>query len=488
MNTPSAFTADALSENLRCPAGALTALAGAAQPMLRVSAAIRRFCPQIVIRTLAGDDLPMVRMSAARNQRCPSDVLAELAQDPDPQVRESVAANPVCSPDLLTELTGDATVLVRCAVADHPACNPDLLAMLANDRNDLVRCHTAKNSLCPPRALVRLADDPEEMIAEAAAGNPRCPAEILERFCDDAYVASRTDNICAAAAANPSIPLAAFDHISADDCAVASGDAVSDPACPQRLLEVLARFAPECSASEAAASNQNCPPEALKIFASSESFRVRCRAASNPATPSSVLAVLSNDTNTAVAVTAALNPSTPWAGLRDCARRLAAEQRAEQRSEQRSWHAPRSGLRGRGRCLSATRRNSCQNLTLGQERSQHQSPAAPMAASWSAGSNYRGEAFSLPTQQATTGRLLFGTPERRRSRSRSLSGSLSASDRLRPAATPPSPLPAGTTDAKQPRLGHPQPDGRPTRRGLLAGRTGSLRQRCRSCRARLRVI
>ena len=332
MNTPSAFTDDALSENLRCPAGALTALAGAAQPMLRVSAAIRRFCPQVVIRTLAGDDFSMVRMSAARNPRCPSDVLAELAQDPDPQVRESVAANLVCSPDLLTELAGDATVLVRCAVADHPTCSPDLLAMLANDARDLVRCHTAKNPLCPPLALVRLADDPEEMIAEAVAGNPRCPAEILERFCDDAYVASRTDNICAAAAANPSIPLAAFDHISADDCAVASGDAVSDPACPQRLLEVLARFAPECSASEAAASNQNCPPEALKLFASSESLSVRCRAASNPATPSAVLEMLSNDTNTAVAVTAALNPSTPWAGLRDCARRLAAEQRAEQRS------------------------------------------------------------------------------------------------------------------------------------------------------------
>ena len=74
------------------------------------------------------------------------------------------------------------------------------------------------------------------------------------------------------------------------------------------LLEYILNHENACTAL---ANDPTCPPDVLRVVATSGNMYVRHAAARNPNTPADVLVVLSHDPDSSVVVAVARNPACP---------------------------------------------------------------------------------------------------------------------------------------------------------------------------------
>lgn len=78
-----------LASGVSTPSDLLVALAGDADPEVRLLVAKNPSTPHHVVAKLARDSARLVRLGLAQDQHCPVELLSALADDLDPTVRES---------------------------------------------------------------------------------------------------------------------------------------------------------------------------------------------------------------------------------------------------------------------------------------------------------------------------------------------------------------------------------------------------------------
>ncbi|MFI1191196.1 hypothetical protein [Streptomyces californicus] len=190
----------ALARNPRIPLDVLTGLAtgtrtGAA-PLPRIASA-----SPTEVAALAGSADPAVRMLVARRRDLPAGLRDALAADPDAKVAGAVAPHPGLAEPRLRDLARRHGVRVVAGIAANPDATPALLAELARHRPPVRKALRAiaghANATAP--ALLACLDDPEARVV--AAGHPALPAEVITALITGADLRSAE-----AAAANPSLP------------------------------------------------------------------------------------------------------------------------------------------------------------------------------------------------------------------------------------------------------------------------------------------
>ncbi|MFE9461760.1 hypothetical protein [Streptomyces californicus] len=190
----------ALAENPRIPLDVLTRLATAtrtgAAPLPRIASA-----SPAEVAALAGSADPVVRMLVARRRDLPAGLRDALAADPDAKVAASVAPHPGLAEPLLHALARRHGVQVIAGIAANPDATPALLAELARHRPPVRKALRAiaghANATAP--ALLACLDDPEARVV--AAAHPALPTETITALLTGADLRSAE-----AAAANPSLP------------------------------------------------------------------------------------------------------------------------------------------------------------------------------------------------------------------------------------------------------------------------------------------
>ncbi|WP_151774138.1 hypothetical protein [Streptomyces abyssomicinicus] len=189
-----------LAHNPQVPLDVLTRLAGSARMGDTLVPRIAAASPDEV-EELAQSPDPAVRMLVARRRDLPPATRDALAADPDAKVVKSVAphpglseaqlramadrhgvrvvakiaANPDATPALLEDLTrhGPSVRKALREVARHPrATAPALLACLADRR---ARPMAARHPALPPSVVVELLTDTDGQVVAAAASNPSLP-------------------------------------------------------------------------------------------------------------------------------------------------------------------------------------------------------------------------------------------------------------------------------------------------------------------------
>lgn len=170
------------------------------------------------VRALAGSPSPQVRMLVAERRDLPADIRDRLARDPDAKVVNAVAPHPGIPEELLREMVArhGARVIVR--VAANPGASAGLLTDLARHDPPVPRVlrEIARRAGAPAEALELCLADPRAR--PIAAGHPNLPPDRIASLITGAMARSTTpemeDEVAAAAAANPSLPVYVMERLS----------------------------------------------------------------------------------------------------------------------------------------------------------------------------------------------------------------------------------------------------------------------------------
>lgn len=196
-----------LAGNPAIPLDVLTHIASTARIGATVLPRIAAATPGEV-EQLSRSPVAAVRMALAERADLPASVVHLLAEDPDAKVLKALAPNPMLTNEQLRSMLAKHGGRVAARVAANPTCSPDLLRELATqgppvqkayrivaahpnaDGPTLVRCLrdpqarpiAARHPALPVGVLAELVDDPDEGVAEAAAANPSLPRHAMEHL------------------------------------------------------------------------------------------------------------------------------------------------------------------------------------------------------------------------------------------------------------------------------------------------------------------
>ncbi|WP_446038971.1 hypothetical protein [Streptomyces sp. SID1121] len=160
------------------------------------------------VEELARSANPEVRMLLAQRRDLPPEIRDALAADPDAKVVKSVAPHPGLSDATLRATVDRHGVRVVAAVAANPDATPALLADLTRHEPPVRKAlrAVARHPRATAPALLACLSDRDA--GPLAAGHPALPPPVIEELLTD------TDPRTAeAAAANPSLPLAAMSDL-----------------------------------------------------------------------------------------------------------------------------------------------------------------------------------------------------------------------------------------------------------------------------------
>ena len=150
---------------------------------------------------------PLLRRRAARNPGLPADLVTALAGDADPGVRVLLALHhPDAPPELMLSSYLDHPGSRR-ELAELPRFPTEGLARFAGHADPAVRRLVARDPLADPQLIARMSADPDLTVRQANASCPRLPVERLTALLEDPELAG-------SAAANPALPAALMDYLS----------------------------------------------------------------------------------------------------------------------------------------------------------------------------------------------------------------------------------------------------------------------------------
>ncbi|WP_455355121.1 hypothetical protein [Streptomyces sp. SYSU K217416] len=193
-----------LAHNPNVPLDVLIHLAGATKIGATLLPRIATASPTEV-EELAQSPNPAARMLLAQRRDLPAEIRDALATDPDAKVVTSIAPHPGLSEAQLRAMVDRHGVRVVAKVAANPDATPALLEDLARHEPSVHKAfrEVARHRNATASALLACLAD--KLARPTAAGHPALPPAVIVELLTDADW-----QVVEAAAANPSLPLAAM--------------------------------------------------------------------------------------------------------------------------------------------------------------------------------------------------------------------------------------------------------------------------------------
>ncbi|WP_235882124.1 hypothetical protein [Streptomyces apricus] len=197
----------ALAHHPRVPLDVLTALARTAKVGAVLLPRVAAASPAEVEELAASPD-PAARMLVAQRRDLPSGIRDRLAGDPDAKVVKAIAPHPGLTEARLRAMVDRHGVRVLARVATNPDATPALLEALTRHEPPVQKVfrEVARHRAAPVAALLACLEDGQAR--PVAAGHPTLPPPVVMGLLTDP-----DRQVAAAAAANPSLPLAVMSEL-----------------------------------------------------------------------------------------------------------------------------------------------------------------------------------------------------------------------------------------------------------------------------------